>query len=73
MNERAAAAGGGPGLRKEAEVVEVSLLLTAGEFRRLAAAASRRGLTVGELIRRAARDHLRGPTAGGEKNVYEVA
>jgi hypothetical protein len=43
---------------EEVRVVEVSLLLTAWQFARLAEAATRRGLTIGQMVRQITRESL---------------
>jgi hypothetical protein len=51
------------GLREEGQVVEVSLLLTVLEFDRLAEAASRRGVSIGQMVREIMREPLRAAAA----------
>lgn len=45
----------------DGEVVELPVLLPAGQARALVEAASRRGMTVGRLVRVLTQDFLRGP------------
>jgi hypothetical protein len=67
MNHRATpgaagtkAAGRGEGPFPPAEVVEVALLLPSGQAAALERVAHRRGLTLGQLVRRLVRDCLAG-------------
>lgn len=61
MTDRGLPAGGPEPPSRDAEVVEVRVLLLADHLAALEAEAGRSGQTVGALIRRAVWDHLAGP------------
>jgi hypothetical protein len=65
MFQTVAGAGENPGgLLEGVQVVEVSLLLTAWQFDKLAEVASRRGVTIGQMVRDITREYLHAAAAG---------